>query len=147
VFDDVVPAFNQWTSNQIKIYIYSSGSIDAQKLLFGNSKFGDLLQYIGGHFDTTVGAKTESSSYMKIAEAVDMKPSRILFVTDVIREARAAFEAGYTIAVSVRPGNAVLTNEDKKDFITISSFNELFSEERPHRTKKSKGDDLQKCQK
>jgi len=44
VFDDVVSAFKQWNSNQIKIYIYSSGSIDAQKLLFGNSKFGDLLQ-------------------------------------------------------------------------------------------------------
>lgn len=47
VFDDVVPAFKQWTSNQIKLYIYSSGSIDAQKLLFGNSKFGDLLQVSG----------------------------------------------------------------------------------------------------
>ena len=44
MFDDVVPAFKQWVSNQTKIYIYSSGSIDAQKLLFGNSKFGDLLQ-------------------------------------------------------------------------------------------------------
>lgn len=141
IFDDVVPAFKQWTSNQIKIYIYSSGSIDAQKLLFGNSKFGDLLQYISGHFDTTTGAKTESGSYKKIAEAVDMKPSRILFVTDVIKEARAAFKAGYTIAVSVRPGNAALSNEDEKDFMTISSFDELLIEERPHRTKKLKEDD------
>jgi len=44
VYDDVIPAFKQWTSNDIKIYIYSSGSVDAQKLLFGNSKFGDMLQ-------------------------------------------------------------------------------------------------------
>lgn len=58
-------------------------------------------------------------------------------------EARAAFEAGYTTAVSVRPGNAALTDMDKKDFTTISTFNELFeeTEERPHRTKKSKEDD------
>ena len=46
VFDDVVSAFKQWTSNNIKIYIYSSGSVNAQKLLFGNSKFGNLLQVI-----------------------------------------------------------------------------------------------------
>jgi len=64
----------------------------------------------------------------------------------VFTEARAALEAEYTIAVSVRPGNAALTSEDKKDFITISSFNELFIEERPHRTKKSKGDDEQEYQ-
>ncbi|KAL9953159.1 hypothetical protein ACROYT_G040529 [Oculina patagonica] len=143
VFDDILPALKQWASEKIKVYIYSSGSVDAQKLLFGNSTFGDLLQYINGHFDTTVGAKTESGSYKKIAEAVDVKSSRILFVTDVISEARAAFEAGYTTAVSVRPGNAALTDMDKKDFTTISTFNELFeeTEERPHRTKKSKEDD------
>lgn len=125
VYDDVVPAFKQWTSNDIKIYIYSSGSVDAQKLLFGNSKFGDMLQYINGHFDTTVGAKTESKSYKKIAESVSLKPSRILFVTDVINEARAAFEAGFTTAVSVRPGNAVLTETDKNNFTTIMTFEEL----------------------
>lgn len=58
-------------------------------------------------------------------------------------EARAAFKAGYTTAVSVRPGNAALTDMDKKDFATISTFSELFvgTEERPHRTKKSKRDD------
>ena len=44
IYDDVITALKHWTSNNIKIYIYSSGSVDAQKLLFGNSKFGDLLQ-------------------------------------------------------------------------------------------------------
>ena len=64
------------------------------------------------------------------------------FLCFVFTEARAAFETGYTIAVSVRPGNAALTNEDKKDFATISSFDELFieTEERLHKTKKSTGD-------
>lgn len=57
-------------------------------------------------------------------------------------EARAAFKAGYSTTVSVRPGNAALTDTEKEDFTTISTFNELFvqTEERPHRTKKSKGD-------
>lgn len=67
----------------------------------------------------------------------------VLVLIVFFTEARAAFEAGYTIAISVRPGNAALTNTDKKDFTTISTFNELFieTEERPHRTKKSTGDD------
>lgn len=61
----------------------------------------------------------------------------------VLAEARAAIESGYTVAVSVRPGNAALTDKDKEDFTTISSFNELFieTEERLYRTKKSKKDD------
>lgn len=140
VFDDVVTAFKRWTSNKIKIYIYSSGSTDSQKLLFGNSKFGNILQYISGHFDTTVGAKIESESYSKIADAVDMKPSRILFITDVVKESRAAFKAGYRTAISVRPGNAPVTDEDKRDFKVISTFDELFedTEELSHATKKSK---------
>lgn len=140
VFDDVVTAFKRWTSNKIKIYIYSSGSTDSQKLLFGNSKCGDLLQYLSGHFDTSVGAKIELQSYKKIADAIDMKPSRILFVTDVVKESRAAFKAGYKTAISVRPGNAPLTEGDKRDFKVISSFDELFedTEELSRAKRKSK---------
>ncbi|XP_022791022.1 enolase-phosphatase E1-like isoform X1 [Stylophora pistillata] len=140
VFDDVVTAFKRWTSNKIKIYIYSSGSTDSQKLLFGNSKCGNLLQYLSGHFDTSVGAKIELQSYKKIADAIDMKPSRILFVTDVVKESRAAFKAGYKTAISVRPGNAPLTEEDKRDFKVISSFDELFedTEELSRAKRKSK---------
>jgi 2,3-diketo-5-methylthio-1-phosphopentane phosphatase len=43
VYDDVVPAFDIWKSRGIQINIYSSGSISAQKLLFGYSDKGDLL--------------------------------------------------------------------------------------------------------
>ncbi|XP_074631507.1 enolase-phosphatase E1-like isoform X2 [Acropora palmata] len=86
LFEDVLPAFKYWTSNNIKIFIYSSGSIDAQRLLFGNSTFGDLLKYISGHFDTKVGAKTEPKSYKAISDIIHTKPSRILFVTDVTKE-------------------------------------------------------------
>ncbi|XP_068683865.1 enolase-phosphatase E1-like isoform X1 [Montipora capricornis] len=141
IYDDVITALKHWTSNNIKIYIYSSGSVDAQKLLFGNSKFGDLLQYINGHFDTTVGAKTESKSYKTISEAIATKPSRILFVTDVTKEARAASEAGFTTAISVRPGNAVLTEKEKSSLRTISTFDELlFDIEESSSKKKAKTD-------
>lgn len=75
--------FHQWVKAGTRIYIYSSGSIAAQKLLFGYSDHGDLLQFINGtsmnleiesevhslgHFDTTIGSKLESESYVKIGE-------------------------------------------------------------------------------
>jgi methionine salvage enolase-phosphatase E1 len=43
VYDDVVPAFDRWKEQGCKIYIYSSGSVPAQKLLFEFSVKGDLL--------------------------------------------------------------------------------------------------------
>eukprot|EP00730_Choanoeca_flexa_P016252 TRINITY_DN7642_c0_g1_i4.p1 TRINITY_DN7642_c0_g1~~TRINITY_DN7642_c0_g1_i4.p1 ORF type:complete len:115 (+),score=14.82 TRINITY_DN7642_c0_g1_i4:262-606(+) len=44
VYEDVVPAFKRLVDAGAKIYIYSSGSIQAQKLLFGYSEAGDLLK-------------------------------------------------------------------------------------------------------
>jgi enolase-phosphatase E1 len=48
VYDDVQKAFHLWTSKGKKVYIYSSGSVEAQKLLFGFSVEGDLLPVIQG---------------------------------------------------------------------------------------------------
>lgn len=88
-----------------------------------------------------MGAKTESKSYKTISEAIATKPSRILFVTDVTKEARAASEAGFTTAISVRPGNAVLTEKEKSSLRTISTFDELlFDIEESSSKKKAKTD-------
>lgn len=68
-----------------KIYIYSSGSVQAQKLLFGQSLVGDLLKYIDGHFDTAVGGKQEPASYTAIVEKIGCNNDDILFLTDVVK--------------------------------------------------------------
>ena len=77
-------AFDSWTASGIQIYIYSSGSVDAQKLLFGHSEKGDLLPKIAGHFDTEIGLKQEKESYVKIINKIGQKPSDILFLTDIV---------------------------------------------------------------
>ncbi|CAO3631034.1 unnamed protein product [Mucor fragilis] len=86
VYDDVVPALDQWKAAGKKIYIYSSGSVPAQKLLVGYSTKGDLMGYFSGYFDTTVGLKTESASYKNIAQLIGKEndTKSILFVTDNI---------------------------------------------------------------
>ncbi|ONK77248.1 uncharacterized protein A4U43_C02F4600 [Asparagus officinalis] len=124
VFEDVPEALQKWHAKGIKVYIYSSGSREAQRLIFGNTVFGDLRKYLCGFFDTTVGNKRESRSYSEISQSVGVdKPSQILFVTDVYQEAVAAKAAGLEVMISVRPGNAPLP--ENHGFKTIKSFAEI----------------------
>uniref|UniRef100_A0A8I6ADH3 Enolase-phosphatase E1 n=1 Tax=Rattus norvegicus TaxID=10116 RepID=A0A8I6ADH3_RAT len=126
VFADVVPAVRRWREAGMKVYIYSSGSVEAQKLLFGHSTEGDILELIDGHFDTKIGHKVESDSYRKIADSIGCSTNNILFLTDVTVEASAAEEADVHVAVVVRPGNAGLTDDEKTYYNLISSFSELY---------------------
>lgn len=126
VYDDVCSALEQWHSVEgQKIYIYSSGSVQAQKLLFGQSLVGDLLKYIDGHFDTAVGGKQESASYTAIVEKIGCNTDDILFLTDVDKEAEAARQAGLHVALVSREGNAPLTPEATEAFAVINSFAQL----------------------
>ncbi|XP_014210153.1 enolase-phosphatase E1 [Copidosoma floridanum] len=125
VYDDVPEAFEKWTTSDKKLYIYSSGSVLAQKLLYGNTEHGDLLKYISGHFDTSVGQKQEAQSYKKILDEIKAEPSNVIFLTDVPKEAEAAKAAGLSAIIVVREGNAKLSDEDKAAYKTIESFAEL----------------------
>nr|BAE40540.1 unnamed protein product [Mus musculus] len=125
-FADVVPAVRRWREAGMKVYIYSSGSVEAQKLLFGHSTEGDILELIDGHFDTKIGHKVDSESYRKIADSIGCSTNNILFLTDVTVEASAAEEADVHVAVVVRPGNAGLTDDEKTYYNLITSFSELY---------------------
>ena len=103
VYPDVGDAFVRWTTAGVRIAIFSSGSVLAQKLLFANSTSGDLSRFLSAHFDTGVGAKGEAGSYRRIAEAVAVTPSRVLFISDVIKELDAARDAGIQTLLCVRP--------------------------------------------
>ncbi|KAI8579442.1 hypothetical protein K450DRAFT_271982 [Umbelopsis ramanniana AG] len=125
VYDDVVPAFDRWKQQGCKIYIYSSGSVPAQKLLFGHSVKGDLLPYFSGHFDTSIGSKIESSSYIAISKAIEANPSDILFVSDNVKEIIAAEEAGFQVVLSDRPDIAPLTQQDRLNRRVVTSFSQI----------------------
>ncbi|KAF9125604.1 Enolase-phosphatase E1, partial [Mortierella sp. 14UC] len=122
LYEDVIPAFDRWKAEGKKLYIYSSGSIGAQKLLFGYSEKGDLLHYFSGHYDTTIGLKIESESYTKIAADIGLDPARILFLSDNINEIVAAKKAGFQTVVTDRPGNAPLSAEERDGNIVVKSF-------------------------
>ena len=105
VFDDVPPALAQWADSGFDVRIYSSGSIEAQRLFFGHTSFGDLTPQIRGHYDTTTGPKREPASYSLIAADMGIEPRQILFVSDIGAELDAARQAGMATALAVRPGN------------------------------------------
>lgn len=125
VYEDVSKALEQWTEGGRKVYIYSSGSVDAQKLLFEHSEQGDLVKYLAGHYDTKIGAKTEKDSYAAILKNIEATAEEALFLTDVVAEAKAAKEAGLNVVVLDRPGNAELSEDDRKEFTVVKSFADI----------------------
>lgn len=123
VFPDVAPALARWKASGVDIAIYSSGSVLAQRSIFGTTAGGDLTPLISKFFDTGIGPKRSVDSYRRIASALDRSPETILFVSDVPEELNAALDAGYQIVLAVRPGNKPVEGPETLD--EISSFDEL----------------------
>ena len=103
VYTDVPVAFTRWRGQQRAIYIFSSGSVLAQKLLFAHTTHGDLTEHISDYFDTTTGAKTDAASYQSIGAKIGSPAAEVLFISDVDAELDAARDAGMQTALCVRP--------------------------------------------
>jgi len=129
-YDDVLPALQEWKHHRVPVYIYSSGSVQAQKLLFSNTRNGNVLDLFSGHFDTTIGLKVEKQSYINILDQLQIlrtESSKVLFVTDSPLEAAAAIEVGISVLLADRPGNNPIPPE-ASHFPVIKSFDEIFSD-------------------
>ncbi len=122
VYEEVPDCLNDWREQGCDLRIYSSGSVAAQLLFFGHTIAGDLLHHFQGHYDTRIGAKKESRSYINIAEDIGIPTSEILFVSDVVAELDAARETKMQTALSIRPGNPEM---DPGTHPTIHSFREI----------------------
>lgn len=117
LYPDVLPAWQRWRDAGLRLAIYSSGSIAAQKLLFGHTPQGDLLPLLEAHFDTTSGGKKEAASYARIAKALAVAPEGVVFLTDNLQEADAARAAGMQTAVALRPDNPALPPHTHPTFV------------------------------
>lgn len=126
VYDDVKENFDKWTKKGLKIYIYSSGSVEAQKLIFGFSTHGNLCEYLSGYFDTTIGHKQESTSYQNILDAIQLKGEKVLFLSDIPNEVIAANAVGINCIILDRPNNpTTLSAELRAKFKVVNTFNEI----------------------
>ncbi|MCC6757242.1 MAG: acireductone synthase [Arenimonas sp.] len=103
VYGDAAEALRAWHARGIPLYVYSSGSVPAQKLFFGFTEHGDLRPLFSGYFDTETGGKREAASYRAIAAAIGKPAAELLFLSDIVEELDAAREAGWrTVLVDRR---------------------------------------------
>jgi enolase-phosphatase E1 len=102
VYADAVRNLRQWHDAGLQLYVYSSGSVHAQKLLFGYSDAGDLMPLFSGYFDTQIGHKREVGAYQRIVQAIGLPAESILFLSDIREELDAARQAGLKTCCLVR---------------------------------------------
>lgn len=107
LWPDVAACLRAWAEGGVRLAAFSSGSVEAQRLLFGHSEAGDLAPLFGGGFhDTrTAGPKREAASYAAIARALGLPPGEALFLSDVAEELDAARAAGMRTCQLVRAGD------------------------------------------
>jgi enolase-phosphatase E1 len=94
IYPDAVEALKRWHDQGLRLFVFSSGSVEAQRLLFGHCEAGDLTPLFEGHFDLSVGSKLEPQSYRTIADTIGLGPGEILFLSDNPKEIEAARAAG-----------------------------------------------------
>ncbi|MGE8336701.1 acireductone synthase [Pseudomonas laurylsulfatiphila] len=116
VYPDAVEALKRWHQDGFQLFVYSSGSIQAQRLIFGCSVAGDLTPLFSGYFDTTSGPKREAQSYVNITQAIHIKAGQILFLSDIVEELDAARTAGMATCGLAREGGELAGH------ITVDSF-------------------------
>jgi enolase-phosphatase E1 len=119
VYDDVAPALKKWVDSGLKLAVFSSGSVTAQKLIFGHSISGDLTTHFTSYFDTETGGKRDPGTYEEIAHLLQLKPQMILFLSDIKEELEAANSAGMQSVQLVRSG----TNPNWEK--TVNDFSEI----------------------
>jgi 5-methylthioribose kinase len=130
VYDDAVSALRLWQAKGLPLYVYSSGSVASQKLLFSHTDHGDLTPLFSGHFDTTIGSKLDADSYRAITASIALPASAILFLSDHPGEILAAAAAGLqTILVHRQAAPPPATNA-----AVITSFDDLELPDTPRRT-------------
>jgi enolase-phosphatase E1 len=124
VYEDVPRALQRWRRENVRLGIFSSGAVVAQRWLFRCSSAGDLSTFLHWYFDTHTGGKQDPASYRRIAEEVGELPPDVLFVSDVVAELDAARAAGLGTIMSLRPNNLPQPPHDHK---VVASFDEITS--------------------
>ncbi len=123
IYPDAYKNLKLWFDNGLKIYVYSSGSVKAQKLLFSNTNYGDINYLFSGYFDTNIGNKKNKESYLKIAKEINISPENIIFLSDNPDEVIAAAQSGMKVIRLVRPNDAQYI--DNFPYLQVESFDEI----------------------
>ncbi len=123
VYQDAAEYLQRWHDRGLRLFVYSSGSVKAQKLIFGFSEAGDLTPFFSGYFDTRIGGKREPESYGNIVNELGVEPGTVLFLSDVEAELQAAESAGMQTVWLIRNGDIPETERPvARDFADVDRF-------------------------
>lgn len=123
VYPDTPEALRRWHAEGRRLYVYSSGSVEAQRLIFGHTEYGDLTPLFSGYFDTRIGGKREAVSYRRILDEIALPGAQVLFLSDVGEELDAARAAGMQTCQLVRDDKTVpaLAHPQAKSLAEVSA--------------------------
>ncbi|MDQ4426278.1 acireductone synthase [Thalassolituus sp.] len=126
MYPDATEYLKKWHDSGLPLYVYSSGSVKAQELFFGYSQDGNLLPLFKGHFDTLIGGKRETQSYLNILADLQknhagLHANNVLFLSDIKEELDAAKEAGMQTVWLLRDSEIPADAEHK----AVKSFAEI----------------------
>jgi enolase-phosphatase E1 len=122
LYEDAYNKLKEW-KEKYPLYVYSSGSVEAQKVFFSHTNYGNILDWFSGHFDTKIGNKKEPTSYINISNQIGVKPEEILFLSDNPDEIISASKAGVNAVRIVRPNDAKFI--ENFPYKQVESFYEL----------------------
>lgn len=120
VYEDAARKLRDWHEQGIKLYVFSSGSVKAQQLIFGFSDFGDMTALFSGYFDTKIGFKHGVKAYQHIVTQLDCQADEILFLSDIGQELQSAAASGMQTAQLVREEQSAYP-----DTIQVSNFDQI----------------------
>ena len=121
IYEDAARKLRAWEAQGLSLYVFSSGSVAAQKLLFAHTQYGDLTPLFSGYFDTRIGPKQEHASYSAITRQIGIPGENILFLSDIDGELDAAQKAGLKTVKLLRQGEL----PQKNLHVTVRNFDEI----------------------
>ncbi len=121
IYQDAIVNLQAWKAQGLDLYVYSSGSVHAQKLLFAHTNHGDLTPLFSGYFDTRIGGKKEQQSYSRIAEQIGLPANQLLFLSDIKEELDAAKAAGFKTVWLNREGAL----DAQAEHLQVGSFDHI----------------------
>jgi enolase-phosphatase E1 len=130
-YPDAPDCLSFWKREGLPLFVYSSGSEEAQRGIFGHSQAGDLTPLFGGFFDTRIGAKREAASYTAIAGQIGLPTGLILFLSDIEAELDAAAAAGLQTCQIVREADGTIPSTRHPVADTLHEVSRLFTLPQP----------------
>ncbi|ARN83167.1 acireductone synthase [Methylocystis bryophila] len=118
-YADAAEAIRAWAAAGLRLFVYSSQSEEAQRMLLAHTPYGDLTPLFEGFLDTTFGQKIEPGSYRDLVERLALPAGAILLLSGNEEELDAARSEGLATARLMRDGAEKSGHPASPDFTSL----------------------------